>query len=442
VIATRVVLVILASWETRMQKGRCWSVEVLLTATAVAGLVAAAPAWPQTEQLSVLPESGAAMGMVGGRLANVSDPSALRYSPTMILDIAKPELQANFGAWYANVSYLSRASESVRLDDPLKLLGSVYFVKPVQKGELAFGIGLSTPFGLSFNYPRDSAFRYVLPYEGTLLTVAVTPTIAARINDRIAVAAGLDIVYSSLELKQDFPWRAVTLSPGTPDGELKFDGNGWGLGGFASIRLDPSPGHRLTLTAHAPMTIDYDGDFKAGNLPPALGALGLSADSSFSSKIKYPGKVSVGYGVDLTNNVTAGIDFEWANNSVHEFIPLNIGNNQALLGTDRIVLNWRDSTSIGAGMEWRKTPHLAFRTGYMYTRTSMPDFTFTPAVASNDRHIFSGGVGYKSNGHSIDFAYSYVRMNDRQVLENQQPRFVGDYRFWWHIFTLSYRHAF
>jgi long-chain fatty acid transport protein len=252
----------------------------------------------------------------------------------------------------------------------------------------------------------------------------------------------MDIVYSSLTLKQDFPWSAITGSPATPDGEFRFEGDGWGLGGFASLRVDLTAHQRLTLTGHLPMTIDYDGEFKAGNLPAPLQSLGFTATSSFTSRIRYPGKVSLGYGIDITEDVTTGIDFEWADNSVHQYIPLDIGNDQPLLGTDKIVLNWHDSVSIGTGMEWRPTEQLALRMGYLFTETSMPDFTFTPAVASNDRHIFSAGVGYKGRRESIDFAYSFVRMEDRDVMSNQQPRFVGEYTFNWHIFTLSYRHAF
>ena len=396
----------------------------------------------QTEQLSVLPESGAAMGMVGGRLANVADPTALRHSPTMMLNILKPDLQLNLGAWRANVSYISPAAEAVRLEDPWKYLGSLYYVHPVKPGELAFGIGLSTPFGLSFQYPRDSVFKYVLPHSATLLTVDVTPTVAARVNKHVAVAAGLDIVYSSLEIKQDFPWRAVTLVPGTPDGEFKFDGDGWGYGGFASLRIDPTPKQRITITGHLPISIRYDGDFKAGNFPAPLGALGFSERSAFKSRIKYPGKIAVGYGIDVTDKVTLGADFEWADNSVHEIIPLEIANNQPLLGTDRLILKWHDSISIGAGMQWQAMPRTALRFGYMYTETSMPNDTFTPAVASNDRHIVSTGVGYKEGPHTLDFAYSFVRMADRHVSENQQPRFIGDYKFSWHILTLSYRYSF
>jgi long-chain fatty acid transport protein len=406
------------------------------------GLALGGPAFSQTEQLSVLPESGAAMGMVGGRLANVADPNALRHSPTMILDIARPDFQLNLGAWRAHIRYDSPIGENVALEDPWKFLGSMYYVHPIRAGELALGIGLSTPFGLSFKYPRDSAFRYVLPHTGTLLTLDLTPTIAAKIDDRFAVAAGVDIVYSSLKLKQDFPWRALTGFPATPDGEFKFDGDGWGIGGFASLRFKPTPRQRLTLTGHLPMTIDYSGKFKAGNLPPPLTALGFTASSKFDSRIKYPGKVSVGYGIDATRNVTIGVDFEWADNSVHRFIGLDIGGNQALLGTDRLVLKWHDAISIGTGMEWRASPRTALRFGYMFTETSMPDKTFTPAVASNDRHIFSAGIGYNEGPHTVDFAYSFVRMADRDVRENQQPRFIGDYRFKWHIFTLSYRHSF
>jgi long-chain fatty acid transport protein len=412
------------------------------TATIAAGVVFTGQAFAQTEQLSVLPESGAAMGMVGGRLANVADPTALRHSPTMILDIQKPELQLNLGVWRANVSYVSPADEAVRLQDPLKVLGSLYFVHPLKPGELAFGIGLSTPFGLSFRYPRDSVFRYVMPYSGTLLTVDLTPTVAARINDQIAIAGGLDIVYSSLELKQDFPWRAVTMVPTTPDGEFKFDGDGWGVGGFVSVRIKPTPRQRVTVTGHLPITIHYDGQFRARDLPAALLPLGFTERSNFASRIKYPGKVAVGYGVDVNDKLTVGVDFEWADNSVHKFIPLGIGNNQPLLGTDRLILKWHDSISVGTGLEWRGIPRTALRAGYMYTETSMPDETFTPAVASNDRHIFSAGVGYKEGAHAVDFAYSFVRMADRHVRENQQPRFIGDYKFSWHIFTLSYRYNF
>ena len=188
------------------------SLEILL---AIAAAALTRPATAQTEQLSVLPESGAAMGMVGGRLANVADPTALRYSPTMTLDILKPDMQINSGVWRANVKYTSPADETVRLQD-LKFLGSLYFIYPIKPGELTMGIGLSTPFGLSYKYPRDSVFRYVLPYSGKLLTVDVTPTVAARINDSVSVAAGIDLVYSSLRSSRIFRGAQSPVSRAHP----------------------------------------------------------------------------------------------------------------------------------------------------------------------------------------------------------------------------------
>jgi long-chain fatty acid transport protein len=418
---------------------RSWTISIATAAFAFA--------WPslsaaQTEQLSVLPESAAAMGMIGGRLANVVDPSQLRYSPTMILDLARPDLQVNAGVWRADVKFASPTGATVELEDPTKYLGSVYYVYPIKPGELAFGIGLSTPFGLSFDYPRDSFFKYVLPYNATLLTLDISPTLAWRMNNQFAVAAGIDIVYSSLTLNQDFPWVLVTGIPGTPDGQFQFKGHGWGVTGFLGIRFDPTPKQRIVVTGHLPLSIDYDGEFRAGGLPPPLKALGYSDTSSFKSRIKYPGKVSVGYGIDVTDDLKLGVDFEWAQNSVHKDLPLDIGNNQPLLGTDRLILNWRDSYSVGVGAQWYAWPNTPLRAGYMYTSSSMPDETFTPAVASNARHIFSAGFGYKRDKSTFDFAYSYVRMEDRHVQSNQQPAFIGDYKFSWNIFTLSYRYSF
>ena len=92
--------------------------------------------------------------------------------------------------------------------------------------------------------------------------------------------------------------------------------------------MKPTPHQRITVTGHLPIKVDYDGQFSATNLPPGIGALGVTQSSTFKSSIKYPSKVSVGYGVDASEKLTLGADFEWAENSVHKFIPLDITNNQ------------------------------------------------------------------------------------------------------------------
>ena len=404
------------------------------------GLAAACaePAHAATEQLGVLPESAAAVALVGGRFATAADPNALRHSPALILDLDRPTTQINFGAWKPDVDYFAPTGETTYVVDDWKYLPSAYHVRPLAGGKSAFGIGLSTPYGLNYEYPRDSVFRYLIPYEAMLLTVDITPVYAFEVSDRLSLGIGLDIIYSEIDLKQDYPWVSVTGIPGTPDGVFNYNGDGWGFGAFAGFSLSFPNGHRLAAALRLPVEIEYDGEFSATQFPTPLASVGFSPTSEFGSEIEYPGLVSIGYAHKINDRLTISGDLEWAQNSVHESLPLSIGNNQPLLGTDRLILNWDDAMSIGVAAQRRLRDGLTLRTSYLYTETSMPDFTFTPAVASNDRHLFSVGAGYTSGAHVFDFSYSYVRMEDRNVAANQQPRYVGQYTFDWQVFTFSY----
>ena len=49
----------------------------------------------------------------------------------------------------------------------------------------------------------------------------------------------------------------------------------------------------------------------------------------------FPGSIAVGYGIDVTDRLTLGFDFQWSRNSSHDDIPIDIGNNQALLAGEQ-----------------------------------------------------------------------------------------------------------
>ena len=85
---------------------------------------------------------------------------------------------------------------------------------------------------------------------------------------------------------------------------------------------------------------------------------------------------------------------------------------------------------------------LTLRTGYLFSETPMIDRTFTPAVPANDRHIFSLGAGYELERGKIDFAYSYLHMEDRAITTNLNPAVNGNYEFGWNIFSISYIRKF
>jgi len=317
---------------------------------------------------------------------------------------------------------------------PWKFTGSSYLTHQLSD-KVTAGLGFSAPFGISINWPRQGLFRYSTPYDSVLQTFALNPALGFKITDKISLGLGLDIYYSKLKLDQAFPWAAVV--PGSPDGDMTFKGKGWGLGGYMGLNFDIGEKQRLAITGRLPVTVNYDGYFEVSKIPGPVSGV-FSQRSRFQSEIEHPGSIGVGYGIDLCERLTLGLDFEWTQNSTHDDLPLNIGTNQALLGgTTTLPLNWKDSISAGTGISYEASDVLTLRAGYLYSESPMNNRTFSPAVPANDRHIFSVGAGYKIGNSTIDFAYSYIAMEDSVVRGALNPAYNGNYSYEWSILTLS-----
>ncbi|MEM9283066.1 MAG: outer membrane protein transport protein [Verrucomicrobiota bacterium] len=390
------------------------------------------------EGLRTLPDTAEAMGMVGGRLAVLDDGSVTRTNPATLADHSETLVQITFQPWHGKTDFVNGNGVTNSMTDPWKPLGSAYFVTPI-KEDLTFGFGFSAPFGVSISYPSTGPFRYFGAHEANLQTIALNPALGLKINDDVSIGVGLDIFRSSLMLKQNFPWAQVALAP-VPDGTMKFEGDGWGLGAYFGLNFDLGERHHFSLVGRLPISVDYEGDFTIDRIP----APGAAAPTSvFQSEIEHPGSIGVGYAFDISEQLTLGVDFEWIGNSSHDDLPLNIGTNQALLaGKTAVPLNWDDSISVGFGLEYECSENLTLRAGYLYSDSPMNDTFYNPSVPADDRHIISVGIGYSWDVHTIDFAYSFLTMDSSDIRGNVTAAFNGNYDYQWDILTLSYTRRF
>jgi long-chain fatty acid transport protein len=401
------------------------------------GIVAARSA----ETLAVVPDSAEALGLAGGRYANLRDASTARVNPANMTYAGSPQLLVNAAVWRGDVRFDSANGGSLVLGDATKFLGSIYYVHPVWTNRLAFGLGVSTPYGLDSDYSPTGSLRYLVPSAAQLLTLDFTPAVAFKPIPELSVAAGLEIMYSQLSLQQFFPWAAVSGQP-DPEGKIRFEGDGHGVGAYAGTTWEMTMRQRLSIVGRLPLRVKYEGDFKTTGLPASLQAAGLRERSSFRSEVTFPGSLALGYGVDVAENLMLGVDFQWARNSSHDDVPLIIGANQPLVPARGVELDWKDSIDTGFGLAWRWRESWVLRGGYLFSANSQPSRTYTPAVPSNDRHLFSGGLGWRGRRHSLDLTYAYAFFPDRSVTGASQPAFNGNYRIRWHIVNLSYSHRF
>ena len=392
------------------------------------------------ETLSLVPDTAEALGTVGGRYANLRDASSVRVSPANMLDIKKAEILINGSVWHGDISFQSQSGANLELEKSWRYPVSIYGVVPLESQKVALGIGLSSPYGLGSSYDRNSALKYVVPYESELTTLSITPAVAVQVTDSLRIGLGLDVMYGRLEIKQAYPWSALGIP--AADGEVALDGDGWGVGGYMGVNWEIAKGHRLAVVGRLPMKVTYEGDFEGRGMPSAAQRAGYQRTSNFESDMTFPGSIAVGYGVDVTDQLTLGFDFKWSNNSSHDDIPLRIGRNQSLLPTQAVELDWEDSIDLGGAATWKLTDAWQLRTGYLFSENSQPDSTYTPSIPANDRHIFAAGVGWRGVKNSVDLTYAFVYNPTREVSTADQPPFNGGYKHQWHVVTLSVTHRF
>lgn len=380
------------------------------------------------------PETAEALARDGGKLTAIDDASSMAVNPANLTEVKEPEAIVSLTLIHAETDYDSLVG-SATTDDPWKALPNAFFAFPIDPGKLTAGVALTTPFGQSTVWEKDSVLRYSVPYFAEVQLVNINPSVAYKINDRIAIGGGVDVYNSELNLKQYVPWSQVVGNPAAPDGEMKFEGDGSGVGWNAGIRLNLTEKQQVGFTYRSAVKVDYDGDFTVNNIPdPALAA----PKSDFSSEIEFPAIAAAGYGIQLTDRLHVGADVEWVEFSRFDSLPIDIGVNNALLPYTAIPQDWNDIWTYGVSGEYRLSDSWVVRGGYKFMESPIPDETLAPTLPDADRHLLTAGLGYKHGNHSLDIAYAYSIFDDRTVSGNPDPALNGSYDISSHLFAITY----
>lgn len=384
------------------------------------------------------PPGAFGLGRSGSRIAHVADSSAITHNPANLAGLAGIDASASLLAVRIAADYegVSGTAETV---DPWKYLPALYAAMPLADDRFSVGLGLHSPYGLSNEWDQNGAFRYTAPWFTELQTINFNPTFAWKINEQFSLGLGVDVMWSELSLKQFYPWALITSDPAAPDGELSAKGDGVGVGGNLGLTWQVAERHRLAATYRSQMTVDYDGDFNVSNFPGGF-PVGAPA-SAFGSSIKFPDIVTLGYGFQVNDRVRVGADIEWLQFSNFKTLPLEVGAAPPLVPTS-INQDWDDTFTFGIGGDWRINDAFTLRASYQYYMTPIPDETLSPTIPDSDQNVLTASVEYAWGRSRLEVAYGLVLYRDRDITNNQNPAFNGNYEFSVHLFTAGYRFSF
>ena len=325
--------------------------------------------------------------------------------------------------------------------------------------KLRFGVGLQSAFGLKTEYDQGWAGRYQA-INSELNTVNFNPTLAYAVSEKLSIGLGVSAQYAKVELSRAIDFGTVCagtlgaarcapagLLPQTRDGRVTLDGHDWAYGFNLGALYMPTPAMRFGLAYRSRIHHRLSGGSarfdKPAGLPGPLAAAPAFAESSVSAALDLPETLNLSAYLEIDPRWTLLGDLNWTRWSRFNELRVQFGNGSP----DSVVReDWRNTTRVGAGVNYRYNDAWMLRGGLSYERSPVKDPFRTPSVPDASRKILAFGLQYKPTAQSAwDVGYAHVFIDDASINRADLPlggRLVGSYRSDVNIFSLQYSHAF
>ena len=392
------------------------------------------------------PVGGFGLGRAGGRFAHVEDASAVAHNPANLVDLRESEVDFAPTMIYASVDYASAGGVGgvERSQHPWNFFPNVFAAIPNQGpgGRWAFGVGLTTPYGVSSEWNPQGGLHYSTAHFAELITLSASPAVAYKVSESVQVGVAANLYWSQIQFRQFYPWALLTQNPAQPEGLAALKGDGTGVGVTVGASWDLAEGHRLALSYRSMTDIDYSGDFHVSHFPTEAGALGFSDHSPFKTQVGFPNIVGVGYGIRLGHRARLELSGEWVEFSRFDAPPLDIGVNNALLPSRIVAEEWRNTFTAGLAGDWDLGDGWSWRAGYQYYETPVPDRTFSPVIPDSNQHALTTGFSYRCGKHRFEVSYGKIFYETRTISPLDNAIFGGRYEFDVHLISAGYSFLF
>lgn len=324
---------------------------------------------------------------------------------------------------------------------------------------LRFGIGLQSAFGLKTEYDNGWVGRYQA-LKSELQTVNLNPTLAYAVNERFSVGAGISAQYAKVSLSRAIDFGTICagalgvarcapagLLPQSRDGKVKLDGDDWAFGFNLGMLYMPTPTTRFGLAYRSSIHHTLSGGEaryeKPAGLPALLASNPAFANNGVTAALDLPETLNFSAYMELDPKWALLGDINWTRWSRFDELRVKFANGSP----DSVVREaWRNTTRIGAGLNYRYHDAWTLRTGLSYERSPVKDAFRTPSIPDAGRTILAFGLQYKPTRQSAwDLGFAHVFIKDASINRADLPlngRLIGTYSNDVNILGLQYSHAF
>jgi long-chain fatty acid transport protein len=371
-------------------------------------------------------EGGARATAMGGALVGkADDPSAVWYNPAGITQLPGTQVMAGMTVILPKTDVTTTDPTTGReTKTPMEedaWLPPHFYVTHQLSDQFWLGFGVFSPFGLGTEFDAEWAGRFN-SYKALIKTVNFNPNIAWKINDQLSIAAGLDVMWFDLELRNKIPVFFGTTFLGEVDQKLTGDSFGWG--GNLALHYRPCQYAALGVSyrSRVEQNVSGEAEFHRDRLVPSF----LFNNTDARGSIMLPDEVYVGLAVFPMPKLSLEVGTVWTNWSTYDKLRIDYAD-PLVPGVDSAERekHWEDAWRIFFGAEYKVNEMLDLRFGYVFDQEPSPDEYVDFLVPANDRHLFSFGPGIHWCGWDFDLSYTYLWVMDR-TMSNES---IGDSKF-------------
>jgi len=319
---------------------------------------------------------------------------------------------------------------------PNAFIPAIYLVVPLNE-KLAVGFGAFSNFGLATEFDDDYAAGQ-LAGETSITTVNFNTSLSYKVNDNLAIAGGLNIIYADASLVRNFGETSFPpeMVPPAQAEAANLAGDDVAFGWNMGLSYDFNENHRLGFSYRSEVKLELEGDYSnditlGGQVMPGAMDITLPAIMEFSGLHQLNDNLAVHYSAMWTG---------WS--SFDELAGYVEGMDEPVFSKQE---NFSDSMRYALGATYQVSSKVKLRTGIAYDETPTDENHMSISIPDTNRVWLSAGLNYTfDNKSSLDFGASIIKGETQTFTEtddlSQQWGFEsqGDA----YIVSAQYNHVF
>ena len=334
----------------------------------------------------------------GGEAAQADDPTTAFSNIAGITRIKKLSVATSnsvvlqYGTFTGSVTGPFTTATGVAKTESTPVDARSFFLVAPLPHDFAFGLSITSPFGLGIQFPGNSIVKNVVTSQ-KLETVNLGPGLAYRFK-HLSIGAGIDPQYA-----QSVSRSVVPLPPVPFVVIMKNNSMGWAWGWHAGLLYEFTQWTRVGLSYRSAIRHQFSGVSNALPFFPA--------NNNFNFNLPFPASTALSLYHAFTSHWAAMGTVEYTQWSIDQQLDIS---NTAQGTPPPVYLNFKDTFRFGFGIQYDPTSHWALRTGISTERTptNNADRNLVIQPDSNTLNISFGLHHQMLDKLGLDLAYSHV----------------------------------